>query len=510
MQVFIFLFSFLPAIAFCLEKETQPNIVLIYADDVGYGDIACQRKEASLPTPLPTPHIDRLATEGLRLKSAYAGASTCTPSRYTLLTGEYSFRKKGTGVLQGDARMIIEPTRQTLGSLLTQAGYFTGIIGKWHLGLGQKKTINWNKPITCGPRELGFSYSFILPATNDRVPFIFLENQQVVNANPKDPIMVSYTQPIGNDPTGRTHPELLRMLYSQGHDGTIINGISRIGFMSGGYKARIKDEDIPQTLLDKSRSFIQKAQKKHQPFFLLLSTIDIHVPRVPHKQFANQSSLGARGDAILQLDWTVGEIYKILEKQGILNDTLIIFTSDNGPFLDDGYDDKADFFAQKYHYHPSSPYSGYKYSTREGGARIPFIVRYPKKIKPMSISSALFSQADILASLAALTGQKLNTKSAPDSQNLLPVLFGEQQGRKQLFFEACNGPVLICNGWKYWHSKRNGYQCPKGKALYHLTDDPLEQNNLIENPAYKDIEQGMRTFYHKALSTQRNPSVFKK
>lgn len=489
----------------CAEemKETSPNIVVIYVDDLGYGDISCQSE--SNGRTIQTPNIDRLAKEGMRFSAVYAAASTCTPSRYSLLTGEYPFRKQGTGVLPGDAHMIIQPGRQTLASNLASAGYRTAVVGKWHLGLGVSGTLDWNKPIAHGPQQIGFDYSCILPATNDRVPFVFLENQHVVNADPNDPIQVSYHRKVGNDPTGRENPELLRWKYSHGHDGTIINGVSRIGFMSGGNKARLKDEFIPEMLLKKSASFIDDAQKREAPFFLYFSTIDIHVPRVPHPDFLGKSSLGPRGDVILQLDWTVGKLYDMLKERNLLENTLIIFTSDNGPFLDDGYADEAIPLAQKHHYDPAGGLNGHKYCCFEGGARVPFIVRYPKKVAQGKVSDAMFSQVDLLASLSALAGVKVDAKSAPDSQNMLDALLGKDlKGREELLFQATNGPVLRYKKWKYWNLSSNGYFSPRGQALYDLEKDPKERVNLINDPAYSDVKEQLEAIYRRAIQGKSN------
>ncbi len=256
--------------------------------------------------------------------------------------------------------------------MLKRAGYATGVVGKWHLGLGQGK-IDWNGEITPGPREIGFDESFIIAGTGDRVPCVYVENQRVAGLDPRDPIEVNYQHKVGDEPTGRENPELLKMPLSHGHDFTIVNGISRIGWMQGGKSARWVDEDMADTLVSKATAFIERHQQ--EPFFLYFPTHDAHVPRVPHARFKGKSGCGVRGDAIQQLDWCVGQVMETLDRLRLTDKTLIIFTSDNGPVLDDGYADGA--VADANGHIPAGPWRGGKYSTYEGGTRVPFLVRWP-------------------------------------------------------------------------------------------------------------------------------------
>ena len=417
---------------------THPNIVVIYADDLGYGDVSCYGA-----TKFKTPNIDRLASEGLRFTNAHSSSATCTPSRYSMLTGEYAWRKKGTGVLPGDARMIVEPGRTTLPSLLQRAGYTTGVVGKWHLGLGSGN-LDWNTEIRPGPLDIGFDYSFIIPATGDRVPCVFVEGRRVVGLDPTDPIQVSYEKPVGNEPTGKDHPELLKLHPSHGHDQTIVNGISRIGYMSGGKSARWVDEDIADVITARATAFIE--QNRDRPFFLYFATHDIHVPRVPHPRFAGRSGLGPRGDVILEFDWSAGEILKTLDRLNLARDTLVILTSDNGPVVDDGYKDQAVELLDGHK--PSGPLRGGKYSAFDAGTRVAFIARWPGRVKA-GVSDALVSQIDFLSSFAALTGQRLTDADAPDSYNVLDALLGRSGiGRDQLVEHA--GTLSLIEGrWKY-------------------------------------------------------------
>ena len=429
--------SLVPLRVRAADKKT-PNLVLIYADDLGYGDVSCYGA-----TKVATPNIDRIAREGVRFINAHSASATCTPSRYALMTGEYAWRRKGTGVLPGDARLIVEPGRMTLPSLMQRAGYKTGAVGKWHLGLGAGE-LDWNGEIKPGPLDIGFDYCFLIPATGDRVPCVYVEDRRIVGLDPGDPIRVSYKQPVGDEPTGKDHPELLKMHPSHGHDQTIVNGISRIGYMSGGKTARWVDEDMADTITGKAVAFLERYRA--EPFFLYFSTHDIHVPRVPRPRFAGKSGLGPRGDAILQLDWCVGEILRTLDRLKLTDDTVLIFTSDNGPVVDDGYKDRAVELLDGHR--PSGPLRGGKYSAFDAGTRVPFLVRWPGRVKP-GLSDALLCQIDLLSSMAALTGQKLASEAGPDSFDLSQALLAKTQTGRDHLVEHAGSLSLIRGDWKY-------------------------------------------------------------
>ena len=459
----------------------RPNVIIIYADDLGFGDPRCYGA-----TKLHTPNIDRLAAQGLRFTNAHTSSATCTPSRYALLTGQYPWRKQGTGVLPGDAALIIDPSQPTLASVFKQAGYQTAVVGKWHLGLGNTLEKNWNAAISPGPRELGFDYSYIFPATADRVPTVFLENQQVIGLDSSDPIAVNYKNPIGKDPTGKEHPELLKMKSSpgQGHDQTIVNGIGRIGYMSGGYKARWTDEEVSLSFLAKARGFMEENQKS--PFFLYFGLTEPHVPRMPATQFKGKSGLGYRGDAILQLDWTLGEILKQLNYLGIEKNTIVIFSSDNGPVLDDGYQDGA--VTQLNGHEPAGPFRGGKYSLFEAGTRVPFIVSWPGTVKP-GVSKALVSQVDLLASFGSFLKLKDAVQDYSDSENQWSALMGKDAKGRGYLVEHANGLALVSGKWKYIEPKvgprlfkevniESGYDTVP--QLYDLEKDPGERVNVAE------------------------------
>ena len=456
----------------------KPNILIILIDDLGYGDVGCYGATA-----VKTPNVDRLAREGLRFTDGHCTSGTCTPSRYAIMTGEYPWRKKGTGVLPGDAGLIIEQERGTLPATLQKAGYATGAIGKWHLGLGPQGGPDWNGEIKPGAREVGFDYSFIMAATGDRVPCVYVENGRVVGLDSKDPIKVNYSAPFPGEPTGKANPELLKLHYSHGHDMAIVNGISRIGYMQGGKSALWKDEDMADTFTQKAVKFVE--ENKDHPFYLYFATQDIHVPRVPNPRFAGATTMGPRGDAIAEMDWSVGEILSTLDRLKLTDKTLIVFTSDNGPVVDDGYKDEA---VEKLGSHkPAGPWRGGKYSIYEGGTRVPFIVRWPGRVKP-GVSSALVCQVDFHASFAELVGQPLNTEKQWDSQNQLAALLGDSKEGRDSMIEDANGRAVRAGSWKYIPPrpgvKRNVANNvetgndPQGQ-LYDVSADNGETSNVI-------------------------------
>jgi len=458
---------------------TRPNVIYIYADDLGYGDLSCYGA-----TKIHTPNVDKIAAAGIRFTNGHCTSATCTPSRYALMTGEYPWRKKGTGILPGDAALIIPTDRTTLPNMFKKAGYKTGIVGKWHLGLGNAVAKDWNGEVKPGPNEVGFDYSFIFPATADRVPTVFLEDHHIVALDPNDPIAVDYTKKIGNDPTGKEHPELLKLKSSpgQGHDGTNVNGIGRIGYMSGGKLARWVDEEVSSTFLAKAEGFIEENQ--HKPFFLYFAMTEPHVPRMPATRFKGTSGLGLRGDVILQLDWTVGEIMKQLKYLGLEKNTIVIFTSDNGPVLNDGYQDEA--VAKLNGHTPAGPMRGGKYSALEGGTRIPFIIRWPGKIKPQ-VSDALVSQMDMLASFSAFLKQPIPAGDATDSENLMDAFLGRSDKGRSVYIEQGGALAIVKDGWKYITPNNsepynNLVEIETGNStepqLYNLNNDIGEKRNL--------------------------------
>ncbi len=490
----------------CLAAVAQttktPNVVIIYADDLGYGDLSCYGA-----TKIKTPNVDRLAAQGLRFTNAYATAATCTPSRYSLMTGEYAWRRKGTGIAPGDAPMIIQPGRSTLPGVFKAAGYQTGCVGKWHLGLGGPEGPDWNGELKPGPLELGFTKSFIMAATGDRVPCVYVDNHRVVNLDPNDPIRVDYNKKIGNEPTGSENPELLKMKHSHGHDMTIVNGVGRIGWMTGGKAALWKDEDMADVFTKQALGFMEDSQKNKpsaSPFFLYFATHNVHVPRMPHPRFVGKSGMGPRGDSILEFDWQVGEILNTLERLDIADNTIVMLSSDNGPVVDDGYVDDA---VKKLNGHtPAGPFRGGKYSAFEAGTRIPLIVRWPGQVKA-GVSTAPVSQVDFLADFAALLKQPFNRTDAPDSEDQLNTLLGRDRVGRSVIVEHAGTWSVVKENWKYIEpSKQPAYNKftatelgnnPKPQ-LYHLAKDKSEQKNVASQ--YPERVQQLK----QELDTIRN------
>ncbi|MET0298450.1 MAG: sulfatase-like hydrolase/transferase, partial [Flavitalea sp.] len=350
---------------------------------------------------------------------------------------------------------------------------------------------NWNGEIKPGPNEVGFDYSFIFPATADRVPTVFVEDHSVIALDQNDLIEVNYKQKVGNEPTGKENPDLLKLRSSpdHGHDNTIVNGIGRIGYMKGGKTARWTDEEMPLTFLTKAKEYIEK--NRQQPFFLYYSLTEPHVPRMPSTMFKDKSGMGFRGDAILQLDWAVGEIMKQLELLGISKNTMIIFSSDNGPVVDDGYMDDA--VARLNGHKPAGVLRGGKYSIFEGGTRVPFIVSWPASIKA-GTSGAMLSQIDLLRSFAKLLDQKLPANDADDSEDHSQALIGRSKSGRVNLIEHAGTLAIISGDWKYI-APSDGEAFEKLTAtelgndpqpqLYNLKDDPGEKNNLAAKNAAK-------------------------
>ncbi len=480
-------------------ETKKPNIIVIYADDLGYGELG-----AYGATELKTPNFDKLANGGMRFTNGYASSATCTPSRYALLTGVYPWRNKDAKILPGTAPLIIDTNQPTLPKMLKKQGYHTGIVGKWHLGLGTGN-VNWNERISPGPNEVGFDYSNILAATQDRVPTVYIENGHVVNLDPNDPIEVSYKKNFEGEPTGLKNPELLKMDWDHGHNNSIVNGIPRIGFMKGGEAAKWVDEDMADYFLDEAKTYVKK--HKNEPFFLYYALQQPHVPRTPHPRFVGTSGMGPRGDVIIEADWVVGEFIKTLEAEGLLENTLIVFSSDNGPVVNDGY--KDDSIEKLGNHKPAGVLRGGKYSLFEAGTRVPFITYWKGKIKP-GVSDALVSQLDLYSSLAALVG---SNESTDDSKNLLDVLMGNStQGRDEMVLEATSRTAFRKGDWvmippyqgpaiSKWVNIELGND--KEYQLYNLKEDISQQHNLAKTNLPK-LEEMKAAFEKIVVDANKN------
>ena len=458
------------------EEEKPPNIVVIYLDDLGYGDMG-----AYGATELKTPNMDKLANGGIRFTNGYASSATCSPSRYALLTGRYPWRNEKAKILPGTAPLLISTAEKTIPKMLKEKGYHTGIVGKWHLGLGAGN-VNWNEHISPGPNEVGFDYSYILAATQDRVPTVYIEDGDVVGLDPDDPIQIDYKNNFPGEPTGKDNPEMLKMKWHHGHNYSIVNGIGRIGYMKGGESAKWIDENMADTFLVRAQQYIH--EHKEKPFFLYYSLQQPHVPRTPHARFVGSSGLGPRGDVIVEADWCIGEFVKTLEAEDLLENTMIILSSDNGPVLNDGYYDDA---VEKNGSHTSAGgLRGGKYSLFEAGTRVPFVSYWKGKINP-GTSDAIVSQIDLYSSLAALVGSE---QKGDDSQNLLDLFMGKsKKGRDDIILEATTRTAYRQGDWVMIppyngpaENKQVNIELGNDKEyqLYNLGTDLAQQNNLAK------------------------------
>ncbi|MEM6692075.1 MAG: arylsulfatase [Planctomycetota bacterium] len=476
--------------------EDRPNVIVIMADDLGFGDVSCYGATA-----LETPHIDRLARGGLRFTSGYCSASTCTPTRYSFLTGEYAFRREGTGIAPPNAPAIISAGTPTIASLFRDSGYRTAVVGKWHLGLGDESGPDWNGELKPGPLEIGFEQCFLLPTTNDRVPQVYVQDHRVLNLDSADPLWVGNKKPSDDHPTGITHRDTLKMDWSHGHNQTIHNGISRIGFYTGGESARFRDEDLSDKWGEQAEKFIRKVDDR--PFFLFFASHDIHVPRMPHERFQGSTKLGPRGDAIAELDDSVGRLFKTLTELAMLENTIIVFCSDNGPVMDDGYADDA--LEKVGDHRAAGPYTGGKYSVYEGGTRTPFIIHWPKRVDP-GTSDEVVCTIDLARSLGKLIDANVPSAQFIDSKDVSGALIGEwgSSGRKEL--------VQQDNGKDGTYGFRSGqwklHRYDRGKArnlvvetklantkvpkyqLFDLDLDPDESQNVIDQ--FPDVAEAMK------------------
>lgn len=376
------------------EKGALPNVIIINADDLGYGDTGTYGA-----TMVRTPNIDKLALKGKKFTDFHSVSAVCSPSRFALLTGEHPDRHDFSQPIFLRTPLVVDTAQTTIADVLKEAGYATGIVGKWHLGFQDEKPIDWNAALKPGPLELGFDYYFGVPILNSHAPFVYVENHNVVGYTPDDPF-VSDTES-----ETRWFPEKF--------DLKVIGGARAAHFL-------YDDRTVGTTLKDKAVEFIK--DKKDEPFFLYFATTNIHHPFTPAPRFIGTSEAGRYGDFIHELDWIVGEIVKTLEEEGLTENTLLIFTSDNGGMLNQGGQD-----AYAAGHHQNGELLGFKFDSWEGGHRVPFIVKWPGKVPANTLSDALLSNLDLLATMAALTKRTLGKGEGIDSYNMLPALVGDPQ-----------------------------------------------------------------------------------
>ncbi len=447
----------------CRAADPQtafPNIVYILADDLGYGDVRCFNPESKIATPA----IDRLASEGMRFTDAHSGSAVCTPTRYGILTGRYSWRSTlKSGVLNGYSTPLIPSSRLTVASLLKSRGYSTACIGKWHLGLGWAVTngeqagstnIDYSKPITGGPTALGFDYFFGIPASLDMPPYLYVEGDRAVEP-----------------PTATVEDSKAPAYYRKGPAAPSFH----------------HDQTLP-LLQSKALTWIEsQAASSSHPFFLYLPLAAPHTPIMPVSPFTGKSAAGVYGDFVEQVDATVGEIAGLLDKLGLAKNTLLIVASDNG------FAPMADLPKLKSLGHnPCGSLRGSKADIYEGGHRIPFIVRWPGRVPSASVCDQTICLVDLMATVAAIVGSTLPPDSAEDSVSLLPLFDGKLASpvREATIHHSANGHFAIRQGpWKLaFCAGSGGWSEPiEEKAaklglprlqLFNLYDDPAESRNV--------------------------------
>ena len=443
-----------------------PNIVYILADDLGYGDPRCYNAASRIPTA----HIDALAGAGMRFTDAHSASSVCTPTRYAILTGRYAWRSTlKRGVLWGASQPLIEADRPTVASVLKSRGYITGCIGKWHLGLGWKTArgttpndadtvIDYARPVTGGPVALGFDEFFGIPASLDMAPYVYLRGDRVVTA-----------------PTAS------------------IEKRGGLAYYRGGTIA--PDFDHERVLPDLTReavSFIDRHAPADAPFFLYFPLPAPHTPVLPVESARGRSQAGEYGDFVVQVDDTVGAVLDALERNGVTNETLVVFTSDNGSTMQP---------MRAYDHLPSAHLAGRKSDAWEGGHRVPFIVRWPGVVAAGSTFDETTCQTDLMATVAAISGAVLPAGAGEDSISILPALTGslaaETPLRETTIHHSINGTFAIRHGrWKLILGRGSGGWSSKGAEgdpevqLYDLSADVSESTNVFDR--YPDVVADLR------------------
>jgi len=481
-------------------ETSQPNIVFILCDDLGYGDVGCNNPECKIPTPC----VDRLAAGGMRFTDAHTTSSVCTPTRYGVLTGRYNWRSRlQSSVLGGMSPRLIEPGRLTVAEMLRRQGYHTAAIGKWHLGMEwtrkpgtepfkdriEKGAEGWNadfsRPITNGPNAVGFNYFFGIAASLDMVPYTYIENDRVTDLPTIDN---AYPMMLGKARETRRGPAA----------------------------ANFDAMNVLPDLTDKAVEYIGKRAETSKPFFLYLPLASPHTPIVPSPEWQGKSGINPYADFVMQTDHCVGRVLNALKSTGVADNTLVIFTSDNG------CSPQADFPLLEEHGHdPSAIFRGHKADIWDGGHRVPFIVRWPCKIKAGSTSDQLVGLVDFQATCADITGVKLPASAAEDSVSLLPILLGKttEAIREALVHHSISGKFSIRQGrWKLelcpgsggWSAPRDPQAVKQGLPslqLYDMEADPSEQKNVqADHPdVVKHLTQLLERYVAQGRSTPGEP-----
>lgn len=490
----------------CLSNWTEtraaenPNIVFILCDDLGYGDVGCNNPECKIPTP----NVDRLAAQGMRFTDAHTTSSVCTPTRYGVLTGRYNWRSRlQTSVLGGMSPRLIEPGRLTVAEMLRKNGYYTGCIGKWHLGMDwtrkpdtepfkdriEKGPDGWNadftKPIKNGPNSVGFDYYFGIAASLDMVPYTYIENDRVTVVPTIDN---AFPMMLGKDRETRRGPAA----------------------------ADFDAMNVLTDLTDKAVAYITEQAKTDKPFFLYLPLASPHTPIVPSPEWQGKSGLNPYADFVMETDHSVGRVLEALQSGGVADNTLVVFTSDNG------CSPQADFPALEEKGHdPSYIYRGHKADIWDGGHRVAFIVRWPGKIKAGSTTDQLASLVDFQATCADIIDFKLPPNAAEDSVSLLPILQGKatEPVREALVHHSINGKFSIRQGrWKLelcpgsggWSAPRDPQAVKQGLPsiqLYDMEADPPEEKNVeAKHPeVVKQLTSLLESYVARGRSTPGAP-----
>ena len=466
----IFTLLAVASVSFNAFSVQKPNVLLILADDLGYGDLSCYGGEGRIQTP----NCDRLAKEGCRFTQAYTAASVCTPARYSLLTGRYPWRtwlKKG---VVGNTPALIDPDTFTMADLFKSAGYKTAAIGKWHIGFGDRgqKDLDWNAELPKGPCDDGFDTFFGMPVSHFYPPYVYIENRHVYNLDPVDPLSLEFQK----------------------------NGLPK---QIGGAAATYKQENAGCELADRACRYIE--ENSDAPFFLYYAAIEPHTPFTPHPDYHGKSDAGLYGDFVVQFDDGIGRIFQTLEKQGIAENTIVILTSDNGGISsDNGYMRKAGI-----QYNPNVPLRGDKGDALEGGLRIPFLIRWPGIVKPGTVSDEVLCQTDLLSAFANLLNVPVPEDAAEDSRNILDALKGGAAPNTPIVLQSRAGFHALRQGeWIYLDVEHEGDNNSSGIVetpgqLYRLTDDLHEDSNLYRK--YPERVEAMLCELNEIRGTSPEP-----